>query len=183
MKRLLPASLLLGLAATAPAQDTENPFKKAKVGDWAEYKMTASFAGQNLDGKTKVTVTAKTDKEATLTTTATLKGMEVPPQESKIDLTKPYDPLTSVVPKDAEIKVEKVADGKEKIKVGGKDYDCTWMKLKFSGKASGQPFEGEAKVWTAKDVPLGGTVKMEATQKAMGLEIKMAMELLGTGGK
>jgi hypothetical protein len=183
MKHLLTAFLLLGLAASASGQDAENPFKKANVGDWAEYKMKASFAGKDLDGKMKTTVTAKNDKEATVKTVATIMGMETPAQEAKIDLTKPYDPLTSVTPKDAEIKVEKTGDGKEKIKVGGKEYDCTWMTIKFTGKAAGMPFEGQAKVWTAKDVPLGGTVKMDMTQKQMGLEVKMALELTGSGGK
>jgi hypothetical protein len=183
MKYLLPAFLLVGLTASAPAQDKENPFKKAKVGDWAEYKVVAKFAGMDLDGKMKVTVTDKNDKVATLKTTSVIKGMEQPPQEGTVDLTKPYDPLTSFTPKDAELKVEKVADGKEKIKVGGKEYDCTWMKVKFKGKAGGQVLEGDAKVWTSDSVPLGGTVKMEMTQKVMGLEIAMMIELLETGGK
>jgi hypothetical protein len=163
-----------------PAATEENPFKKAKVGDYAEYKMTTSIGGLNIEGTIKNTVSEKTEKEATLKTTVTAGGQELPGQESKIDLSKPYDPnSTTGLPKGDEVKVEKISDGKEKIKIGGKEYDCTWEKSKIKGKANGVDLDAEVKVWTCKTVPLGGMVKMEMKSEV----INMTMELTETGSK
>ena len=184
MRNLLLAAVVLAFVPTVRAADEENPFKKAKVGDWAEYKMTTSVGGINIDGKIKMTVTAKDDKEATLKTTATVNGMEVPGQETKIDLTKPYDPTNlGQIPKGADVKVEKDGEGKEKLKVGNKDYETNWMKLKVTTKANGIDVKADMKIWMSKDVPLSGMVKMDMNSKVMDMEFKMVMELTATGGK
>jgi len=185
MKRLMVIALAVCLAPLARAQDKEeNPFKKAKVGDWVEYKMTTMAGGFNIEAKTKMEVTAKDDKEVTVKTTASVGGMEGKSQEMKIDLTKPYDPTQAGnLPKDAEAKIEKAGDGKEKIKVGGKDYDTTWQKMKVKAKAMGLEIESEVTVWRAKDVPLDGTVKMTGVSKVMGMDVKMTMELVDSGSK
>src|SRR5262245_20383504 len=174
----LAALLVPGFAAVAQDKD-EHPFKKAKVGDWASYTVTTTVMGQEFKGTTKVVVTAKDDKNVTLKTSANVGGMDVPAQETKLDLTKPYDPLdtTTTLPKGTDIQVEKDSDGKEKIKVGGKEYDTTWMKLKVKGSAMGVKFDANVKVWTSKDVPLDGTVKMEMTSD----KGSMTMELKETG--
>jgi hypothetical protein len=163
-----------------PAATEENPFKKAKVGDYAEYKMTTMFGGLNFEGTAKNVVSEKTEKEATLKTTIKAGDQELPGQESKIDLSKPYDPKsTATLPKGDEVKVEKISDGKEKIKLGGKEYDCTWEKSKIKGKANGVDVDAEVKVWTCKTVPLGGMVKMEVKSELFNV----SMELIETGSK
>lgn len=180
MKRLTLIALVVCLAPAVRAQEVENPYKKAKVGDWVEYKMTA--AGQEV--KTKMEVTAKSDKEVTVKTTATIGGRELPGQEMKIDLTKPYDPATPPnLPKEIEAKIEKVKDGKEKIKVGGKEYETTFQQLKVTAKVMGNEIASDTTIWRSKDVPLDGMVKMEGTTKIMGMEIKSVMELVGSGSK
>ncbi len=195
MKYLFAAALFACLTPFVVADDTptkkdkpvekvvapeENPYKKAKVGDWAEYKMTTSIGGLNLEGTVKNEVTAKTEKEATMKTTVMAGGQELPGQETKIDLTKPFDPSsTTGLPKGDEVKVEKISDGKEKIKIGGKEYECTWEKSKVKGKANGVDLDAEVKVWMCKSVPLGGMVKMEMKSEV----INMSMELTETGSK
>ena len=62
----------------------------------------------------------------------------------------------------ADVKVEKVKDGKEKIKAAGKDYECQWQTYKVTGKAMGVEISADVKVWTSKDLPLQ-VVKMEST--------------------
>jgi hypothetical protein len=199
MKYLFAAALFACLTPFIAADDTpakkdkpdektvvveENPFKKAKVGDYAEFKMTIAVAGQNVEGTYKNTVSEKTEKEATLKSTSSAGGFDLPAQEIKIDLSKPYDPSsTTGLPKGDDIKVEKLGDGKEKIKIGDKEYDCTWTKSKIKGKAKDMDIDAEVKVWTCKSVPLGGTVKMEMNSTVAGMAVTVTMELSETGSK
>jgi hypothetical protein len=158
----------------------ENPFKKAKVGDWAEYKGTTSVMGKTIDFTVKMTVTDINEKEASISTAATFQGMQTPAQTAKIDLTKPYDPTNLAnIPKDAKAKVQKLSDGKEKITVSGKSYDTDWTKLKVLAEKQGIRLDSEVKVWISKDVPLSGMVRMELTSELAN----MTMELTGTGRK
>src|SRR4051812_29517515 len=95
MKYLLGlAALVVCLAPVSRGADEENPFKKAKVGDWASYTMKTTAMGVNIDAEMKTIVTAKDDKEVTIKTSLILNKMDIPGQESKIDLTKPYDPTS-----------------------------------------------------------------------------------------
>jgi hypothetical protein len=186
MKRLLCAAVVLALAPLARGAEEakENPYKKAKVGDWVEYKIVSTFGDMKIDGTVKVTVTDKTDKEVTLKSVPTVNGMEAPATETKVDLTKPFDPLaTGTLPQGAEAKVEKTGEGKEKIRVGGKEYDCEWVKMKISGKSQGIEFTGDAKVWTSPTLPLGGVAKTDMNMKVLNMDVNMTMEYAGSGSK
>lgn len=170
---------LVPLVSRAADTPTENPFKNAKVGDWVSYKMTTSAMGLNFDGEMKQSVTAKDDKSVTLKTTTKINNMEFPGMESKIDLTKPYDPSGAATQGNKNAKVEKIGDGKEKIKVGGKEYDCTWTKYKVVAEAGGIKIDSEMKMWMSKAVPLSGMVKMEMKSKLADV----SMEMTGTGNE
>src|SRR3954453_3081043 len=126
--RLFAPLLALAVAPFAGAADEENPYKKAKVGDYATYKMTTKVAGFNVEGTLTQTVTAKDDKEVTIKTTGKVNNMDIPAQEQKIDLTKPFDPAkaTGNLPPGANVNIEKLKDGSEKVKLGGKEYDTKW---------------------------------------------------------
>ena len=177
-------------SAAGRAADEDNPYKKSKVGDFSTYKLETTVAGMTLPGTLTRTVTAKSDKEVTVKATGkiSLMGQEVdiPPTEEKIDLTKPYDPTkvggAGALPAGVEAKAEKVKDGKEKIKVAGKDYDCTWVTYKTTAKAQGIEIAGEVKVWMSKEIPMG-MAKLELTAKISGQDMKMTMELSETGNK
>jgi hypothetical protein len=184
--RLLIAGAMCGLIAAPACADDENPFKKAKVGDWTEYKMTTGATGANFTAKMKMIATAKNDKEVTVTTTgsASLNGKDLPPapeQQTKIDLGKPYDGALAAanLPKGADAKFTKESTGEEKLKVGDKEYGCVWTKGKITGKINGQDHESTIKLWTCKDVPLSGLVKMEMKSKFA----TMTLELTGSGSK
>jgi uncharacterized protein YpmS len=181
------ARLLAVLAAVAVTQislaaDEENPYKKAKVGDYATYKMTTKVAGTSLEGTITQTISAKSDKEVTLKVTGSLNGAEIPAQEQKIDLTKPFDPTKSALPPGTEATVEKLKDGKEKIKAGGKEYETKWESYKVKAKANGMEIEAEIKAWQSKDAPLL-MIKMEMTAEVAGMKVEMEMELSETGSK
>jgi hypothetical protein len=182
--RLFAAALALAVAPVAFAADDENPYKKAKVGDFATYKMTTKIGGLNVEGVVTQEVTAKDDKEATVKTSGKVNGMDIPATDVKIDLTKPYDPTKANgnLPQGAEVKVEKLKDGTEKLKVAGKDYDTKWETYKMNVKAQGMEFATEMKVWQSKELSIP-MLKMEMTAEVAGQKMEIFMELTETGSK
>jgi hypothetical protein len=160
------------------AADNENPFNKAKVGDWATYCVTITAMGKQIDGEMKMTVAAKTDKEATVKASLRVSGNETTFSDQKIDLTKPYDPTSLLGGNTDQSKIEKVADGKEKVKIETKEFDCTWIKMKTKTKFMGMEIPADVKVWLSKDVPLSGIVKMEVTSTP-----SFSFQFKGSGGK
>jgi hypothetical protein len=81
----------------------------------------------------------------------------------KIDLTKDYDAIGAANAADKNIKLEKIAEGKEKLKIGDKEYDTKWTQTKATATYNGVASVSEYKMWFCKDVPLGGLVKMDTT--------------------
>jgi hypothetical protein len=182
MRVRLCAALLVAVAPLAArSADEENPYKKVKVGDFATYKITTKFGGATIEGTSTQRVTAKDDKEVTIKVTIKGNGLENS-VEQKIDLTKPYDPTKAGLPPGADVKMEKLKDGTEKVRAAGKEYDCKWETYKISGKAMGVELTGEVKVWQSKDLPLQ-VVKMESTAEIMNNKIESAMELTESGSK
>lgn len=188
--RLLSATLIAMLPNFAAAQEkktnAEHPYAKAKVGDWVTYASTTDVMGMKFESTITTRVTAKDDKSVTLKTGGknTFMGMtmDLPESETKVDLTIPFDPNPTPVPKDKkdDIKVEKVSDGKEKLKIGGKEYECTWTKSKYTAKADGKEIVTESTIWMSKDVPFN-MVKMET--KFEGGGSKMELKEFGSGKK
>jgi hypothetical protein len=172
----------VALAPVVARADDEHPFKNAKVGDYATYKMTVKAGNTSLTGTMTWRVTAKSDKRATLAATLTINGMDVEAEE-QVDLTKPFNPLTgSSLEKGFEGKVEKVKEGREKLSLGGKAYDTTWTAYQMKGKAEGVAIDGEVRYWWSKEVPVG-FAKMELVAKADGMAMTTTVELTETGNK
>lgn len=162
-----------------PAVD--NPYRTAKVGDYAAYKTTISLGGFQVVGSTTKVVTAKTDKEATVTIYMKAAGMEVPPTEQKIDLTQPFDPTKmDGIFAGPDAKLEKRGEGKERMTVAGRAFEATWVTLKFTGKQGGQPFAGDVKAWMSKEVP-HGMAKLYTTGELGGQKYSALVELVETG--
>lgn len=117
----------------ARAADDDNPFKRAKVGDYAKYSVVVKNPrGEQKSARTQ-TVTATGDKELALKSVDFIDGKEVPNRkpDQKIDLTKPFDPVSAGEGSaGANLKWEKHKDGTEKLKVDGKEYECTWTTYK-----------------------------------------------------
>jgi hypothetical protein len=189
--RLFAALLAVGCASFAVrAADMDNPYKNAKVGDYATYKMNMKVATFTISGTTTQKVTAKSDKEATVKTTGSIdfngNKQDIPEQTQTIDLTKPFDP-TKVgggggLPAGVKVDVEKGKEGKEKVKANGKEYDCTWTNYTVKGKANGMDITANVKAWVSKDMPLG-MVKMEMSADVASMKMEMTMELTESGNK
>ena len=182
--RFLAAMIALAVVPFAAfGADEENPYKKVKVGDYATYKMSMKIGGVAIDGTMTQTVSAKDDKEATVKISSKFNGMEIPAQEQKIDLTKPYDPTkTSGLPGGAEAKIEKLKSGEEKVKVGGKEYSCKWETYKTTVKVMGQEMEMDMKVWQTKEFALN-MVKTEMSGTVAGQKLETTIELTESGSK
>ncbi|HZZ77665.1 MAG TPA: hypothetical protein VFE62_04045 [Gemmataceae bacterium] len=178
--RLLAFLVIVALfPLAAPAQGTkENPYKNAKVGDYVSYRMSTSAGGKEFNIDIKQIVTAKDDKEVSLKTTTSFNGKELPGQTTKVDLTKPFDPASSVL-QGKKGTFEKKDEGKEKVKVGDKAYDCTWISGKVVAEFKGNKLESDVKFWVSKSVPLSGLVKMEMKSDFANVR----MELTGSGSE
>jgi hypothetical protein len=149
------------LTASGGGDKNENPFKKAKVGDFLSYKMATTVKGTAIEATMKQTVTAISEKEAKVKTAIVVNGMNFPGgADITIDLTKPYDPTSAALQKNPNGKFEKKDEGKEKIKIGDKTYDCTWISGKLVVE-KGIKINSDMKVWFAKSVHMSGLVKME----------------------
>lgn len=159
----------------------DNPYKNAKVGEWVETLMISETMGRKSEMKTKQAVVAKDDVSVTLRTVVTMMGKEMPPQETKIMLNKSFNPYTQG---DTNAKVTTLGEGDETITVDGKSYKCHWTKVKVVATKPAS-MESTFKVWSSKDVPLAGTVKMESetvmTMKEATMNTKMTMKLTGFG--
>jgi hypothetical protein len=143
---------------TAPGQEKiDNPLKNAKLGDFADYKVTLKADGRISEVIMKKKVIAKSDTEVTLNITASEMGKSRSPEEEKVDLTKPYNPLGVM---GRAHKFEKTGEGKEKLKIGDKTYDCNWITGKQDRPEApvGVP---DVKVWYSQSVPVMGIVKVE----------------------
>lgn len=183
MRTCLLVFTVLAFLAPLMSQGQEkmdNPYKTAKVGDYVAYKMsTAAFVGKDFEITMKQMVTANDDKEATVKITTAFMGNENPAQITKIDLTKPFDIISVGLLAKGQGKFEKTNEGKEKIKVGGTSYDCSWISGKFAAELKGKKVETQVKIWTSKSVPLSGMVKMETKSNFAN----MKMELTGSGNE
>jgi hypothetical protein len=182
------AFVALVLVVPVPSQAQEknrNPFRNAKVGDYQTYKMTMSLMGMVTEASVKYTVTAKNDKELTWKSVTTLMGKpkakaKDEPDE-KIDLTKHFDPVAFFFRNEKKTeklgKFKKTTEGKEKIKVGEKSYECNWIAGKLTSSVGDLKSQAEIKLWFSKSVPLSGLVKVEMK----GNMVNMRIELTGSG--
>ena len=179
MRLVIASVLLVCLVPAIRGADDQNPYRVAKVGDWVEYKMT----GQNMEGSTKMTVVSKDEKEVTYEVGASFSfmgnKMVAPVQTMKVDLTKAYDVISAANLKAKNVKIEKLDEGKDKLKVAGKAYDTNWTKYRATATVNEMTIVTDYKMWFSKEVPLSGLVRMDTTAS----EITTKLELNGSGSK
>jgi len=183
MKRILKTCAVVALGMLVLpllSRAADNPYKRAKVGEWVEFSMVSETMGSKTEMKTKQTVVAKDDVSVTLRIVASMMGREMPPQETKIMLDTPYQPF---VQGNSDAKVTLLGEGEETITVDGKSYQCHWAKAKVVATKPAA-IESTSQAWSSKDVPLGGMVKMESdsvmTMNGKTMKSKMTMRLTGS---
>lgn len=166
----LVAVLAVATAATA-ADKVDNLeyayWSKFKAGTTVVLKMTTEANGMKF-GATITTklVEAKDDKLVMETTSvSTVNGMEFKGEPMKRDVPKQLEkPAPGVDPKTGKPEGT-TEEGKEKVKVGGTEYECKWYKFKSKQKLPTGEEEVEGQIWMSEDVP-GQLVKMTSKTKA-----------------
>ncbi len=187
MSRLLAPVLVAVCTVSLWAAD-DNPYKNARVGDYSTFEIKTEIAGLSMCGEMTQTVTKRTDKELTVQISGYITFMgnkqQIPPQEQKIDLTQPFDPtkVPGQLPPGASVQIEKGKEGKEKLTIGKKDYQCTWTAYKVKSTVNGMAFEFDVRVWMSNDAPMG-MVKMQMSGMPGGQKMTMSMELKETGNR
>lgn len=183
MMARLCAALVLALAATAARADDDNPFRTVKVGDYAVYKMTTVRDGKTYEATATRSVKAKDDKQVTIKMEVKADGTVLPsPPDEVIDLTKPYDPAKPAATAAADVKIEKLKEGTEKLKLAGKEYDCRWAELRVTGKLNGLDVKSDVKIWSSRDLPLN-LVRMKSDSDVGGAKMSSTHELSESGHK
>jgi hypothetical protein len=151
---------LFGSPIPKPKEEVPaHPYKNFKVGDYVIYELTGSENGKKFtDGiKTIHSVSEVSDNELTIQVTVSQDSGKIREKDVKIDLTKPFDPLSLNLA--AGKNAQKLKDGTEKITVGKKEYDCKWTTYKVTiERKDKEPYTGEYKIWTCEGVK--GLVKM-----------------------
>lgn len=171
---LLP--VLAGCAGGAEPQP--HPYKRAKVGEWTEYRTVSEAMGNKTDMKTRTAVAAKDESSITLKMASEVAGQKLPEQTTVIK----FEQLHTAAQNHQTEELEK---GSETLAAGGKSYSCKWTKTRVTVENGGVKSVTVAKVWICDDVPLGGIVRSESTTVSTvnGNEMKTVatMELTGVG--
>lgn len=185
MSKLTFAALAVAVALTPAAfaadeKKVENPeykmWSKYKADTTVTMKMSSDAGGAKFESTiTNKLVEVKDDKVVVETESASkVNGMEfkapaqkreVPKEVEKDKLPKGFDPKSDKPEGTTE-------EGKEKVKIGGTEYECKWYKFKSKQKLPTGDEEVEGQIWMSDDVP-GKMVKMTSKAKAGGMTMEV----------
>lgn len=173
--RLAVLAAVFATAASGEAQEKKPDDKKAERVENPEYKWWSSFKAG-----TSVVMTTTLGTGTLFPMTVTTKLVEVKDDKvvvqmkepaTKRDIPKHLDnPMPGFDPKSGEPDGTTEV-GKEKVKIGGTEYQCKWFKFKQKQKTATGEEELEGQVWMSDEVP-GGMVKMTMKTKAGGMTME-----------
>jgi hypothetical protein len=175
LRVMVGAVLAFCLVSGASRAEDENPYKNAKVGDWAKYKMAIKAGGTAMESEQKQTVTARTETEVTIEMVMVMGGKENKATFT-VKLNEKFEPYKM---KNVETEVKEGASGSEALTINGKSVDTKWKELEVINKLQGTEMKSKVKLWFSPDVKLG-LAKMESDSGAMG---KTTLELVDFGGE
>jgi hypothetical protein len=206
MQLLYALAVIFFASVTARAEEKgETPLHKAKVGDFLVYKVTSKSGEESLtyEGTARHVLTAKTDKQARLEITRNLGAKSAMTFKFGLQLSEANDALYFSLFRPASLGLElkegdevtenlgkKIGEGKEKVSLGDKNYDCTWLTFRKGSESRHQKVESEIKVWLCPTVPLTGIVKMEVKDArsskgnpSKGTKLSTVIELMESGNQ
>src|SRR5215831_17194167 len=127
--RVLALVVCLFPLAARGQEKAANPYLSAKIGDYLTCQMTFTIGDKEYKSEIKQSVIVKDDKLVILEIETRLDDRKDPiTTVHKIDLTKPFN-LVPVAFQGENVsgKREKIEEGTQKVKIGDKTYDCTWI--------------------------------------------------------
>ena len=163
MKHLVCCLLALAVGTVASAQD--NPLAKSSAGDWAKYLVTTkneTIPLMSTKDQQHWRVVKFVDNDAVGINGYFMVGENRSTTGGNIyNLKDRYEPVLGIM-RSKQVKV--VSTSKEKLTVGGKQYECTKIVRKVNQPVDEAAMEsswiGTSTVWMSEAVPLG-LVKME----------------------
>ena len=173
-KLILSAVVVLMAVAASPAADDKKKVENPIFKSWAKYKPGTSVVmktsldagGMPLETVTTTTLVEVKDDKVVVEVESVTKfmGKETKAPATKQDLLKEYE-VGKVPDTDPKVKPEgKTEDGKKKLKVGGTEFECQWVK--YTGK------EVESETYISDDVP-GMMVKTVSKAKTGGMTMEV----------
>lgn len=163
MKHLVCCLLALAVGTVASAQD--NPLAKSSAGDWAKYLVTTkneTIPLMSTKDQQHWRVVKFVDNDAVGINGYFMVGENRSTTGGNIyNLKDRYEPVLGIM---RSKQVQVVSTSKEKLTVGGKQYECTKIVRKVNQPVDEAAMEsswiGTSTVWMSDAVPLG-LVKME----------------------
>jgi hypothetical protein len=165
MRRYVPFLVLLSLAGLTWAEDADVPLKRAKVGDYVVFKMSGPASGSM-----RQEVVAVSEKDVTIKTITTINGMTLPADTRAFPINSKADPAAG----NKDVKIVDEKSGTETLKIGGKEYRCTWRAVTTLAKVGDMEVKSEGKVWISKDAPVFGMVKTVSTTFGTTTEVELS---------
>lgn len=176
--RLVAVAVAVAFATSARADDkVENPefknWSKFKAGTTVSMKTTIDAGGMKFEGAmTNKLVEVKDDKVVVETEAVSkVNGMEFKVPAQKRDVVKTLDKPQPGFDAKTGKPEGTTEEGKEKVKVGGTEYECKWYKFKNKQKLPTGEEEAEGQIWMSDDVP-GMVVKMTTKTKSGGMSME-----------
>jgi uncharacterized protein YodC (DUF2158 family) len=188
-KLLLSAFALVVAVALAPADDKKPDDKKGEKADnpgyasWAKFKpdtkvvMKSSFEfnGMKFESKTSTKLVEVKDDKLVVEdeVTSVVDGKESKLPASKRDVPKQLDAAPPGLDPKTGKPTGTTDEGKEKLKIGGTEYECKWYKFKTKQKGfGGEEEEIEGQVWMSDDLP-GKVAKSNVKLKAGAMTMEI----------
>lgn len=149
-------ALTVSSSVVAHADELENPYRRAQVGDWAKYKHATRGGSLNYSSEETRTITAKDGKTVKLKRTLSLDVGVTKEYDETIDLTAAFTTATLLgYEEPPQFTIEKTDDGTEGVQVGEKKLEARWT---FYSLDRGGPNAAEKQIWVAKEAPFDGIV-------------------------
>lgn len=145
---------IASIGGMAYSIETDNPYRKARVGDWATYKVTNHFGNSLYASEERRTITANNGRFVTIKVENIRDKEEPIVLELKIDITKPLTAVENLDFSPPGPGIKEIASGKESLQIAGRKMDVRWTTFQI-----GQTDDVERKMWFSEEVPLNGCVK------------------------
>lgn len=147
--------------------DWENPYKRARVGDWTHVEQTMTLPdGESVTAEATTELVERSEERAVLLVEAVVDGEETE-KNLVIDLTQPledgmgdyFSQIEEALPRNLELRMGPSRFEEEILMIGGKRYETIKQTREVTFGQSEWEEHGSASTWRCIDVPLDGIVK------------------------